>query len=125
MNALLNQDFDSESEGEEFNPAAEQDEEVAAGSDGEEDTSRPPRTNGRNGDGIGIGEDEDALNGEDDGLPEDEEDEEEEDEDEEDISVGFGSRDIKEGRTNRFARVDLVSGVGEIVEISLSISKPR
>lgn len=97
MNALINEEFDSESEGEDFNPGAEQDEEVADGSEGDEDTSKAPHTNGRTGDKDRIDDDEDGLNGEDGGLLDDEEDEEEEDEDEQDISVSLWSMETNRG----------------------------
>ena len=96
MNALINEEFDSESEGEDFNPGADQDEEVADGSEGDEDTSKAPRTNGRIGDKDRVDDDEDGLNGEDDELLDDEEDEEE-DEDEQDISVSFWSVETNRG----------------------------
>ena len=95
--ALLNQDFGSESEGEEFNPAPADDSDNEVGSNASDDP--PPKTNGRKSSkGLKDEDDEDRkTNGADDGDEDEgardgaeggEEEEEDDDEDEEDaISV--------------------------------------
>ena len=87
--ALLSQDFGSESEGEEFNPAPADDSENDAGSDAGEQS--PPKTNGRKSSAELKDEDEEDAKGNvvNEGDDDDEEEgDAEEDEDEEDaISV--------------------------------------
>ena len=83
--ALLNQDFGSESEGEEFNPAQADDSDNEAGSDAGE--RPPPKTNGRKSSADLKDEDEEdakrGVVGEGDDEEEDDEDEEEEEEEDE------------------------------------------
>ena len=86
--ALLNQDFGSESEGEEFNPAPADDSDNEAGSD--VDGKAYPKTNGHKGNADMKNEDEIDVKenaGGDDGEDEDEEAEEDEEDEEDAISV--------------------------------------
>ena len=95
MNTLLNTDFESESEDDNFNPApaVNSDDEAGPGSDAEDDgvkssNNNGPLTNGH--DSLDVDGDEDELNNTLDGGQDDEEDEEDEDEDDEDaVTVGL------------------------------------
>lgn len=97
MNNLLNTDFESESEDDNFNPApaVNSDDEVGPGSDAEDDGVKGLGNNGdltNSRDTLDVDGDEDGLNDTVDGAQEDEEDEEDEDEDDEDavtVSLQF------------------------------------
>ena len=131
MNTLLNTDFESESEDENFNPApaVNSDDEGGPGSDAEDNRVKASSNNGHLTNGhntLDVDGDEDGLNDTVDGAQEDDEDEEDEDEDDEDaVTVSLAVNDEGWTRSNRIIREDHVNVLGEILVANSSISRPR